>query len=112
MRKVFYLQWRSITLSVLVIIETVYFATVFVAENSAAVSDRRHVHAEQVEAWASCLVLSGGDKNACLILTKGLGVSEATAIASLIMLAVSTFAHIVLLVTFVLLRSHGSGRRC
>lgn len=88
-RKVIYLQWRSITLSFLVIVMAIYFATVFVTLNEAVAHGRMEYEDDKVQAWAVCLVSSNGDKDKCLSLAKELGLNEATVIASLMMAAVS-----------------------
>ncbi|KAI7281749.1 hypothetical protein KC345_g3959 [Hortaea werneckii] len=64
-QKVLFLQWRSIVLSIFVIIETVFFGAVFLV----------------------CLIVNEGDKDACLPYTRSLGLGERTVIASFYMSA-------------------------
>lgn len=89
-RKVLGLQWRSVLLSILVIVETVYFGTVYVAASKAVQADKMPTKSVQVEQWGACLVLSGGKKDECLGYARVLGLSEQLVIASLFMSAVST----------------------
>lgn len=85
-RKSLLLQWRSIALSFLVVTITSFFAGVFTAVNAALSQDTRNTHhAELLETWATCLVLSGGNKNECLPLTKDLIISESTLMAAIMM---------------------------
>ncbi|KAK5125751.1 hypothetical protein LTR85_012026 [Meristemomyces frigidus] len=87
-KKVMELQWRSVLLSLLVIVETVYFGTVYVAATKAVQADEMPTKSVQVGQWAACLVLSGGKKDECLGYAKVLGLSEELVIASLFMSAV------------------------
>ncbi|KAK5108347.1 hypothetical protein LTR62_008376 [Meristemomyces frigidus] len=86
-RKVLLLQWRSILMSLLVTTEIVYFGVVFVAETRAARADSDPARLGKVEAWAACLVLSKGDKNSCLPLTRDLSLGEDVVIATFYMSA-------------------------
>ena len=88
--KVLLMQWRSIVLSILIIIECLYFGTVFVAQTRAAREAATPQHVPQIEAWSMCLVTSGGDKNKCLHLARPLGIGEDTVVASLFIASVST----------------------
>lgn len=87
--KVLLMQWRSIVLSVMVIIECLYFGTVYVAQTKAAEEAATPKHIPEVEAWSFCLITTGGDKNKCLHLAQPLGIGEATIIASLFIASVS-----------------------
>ena len=87
-KKVMLIQWRSIVLSMIVIIETVDFGTVYVAITRTEKYDQSPQHRAAIQAWSACLVLTGGDKKQCLHLTKALGLDETTVVASLVMSAV------------------------
>lgn len=87
-RKVMYLQWRSIVLSVMVAVVIVYFGVVYVALTHRQKQDAMPQHTRRVEAWSTCLVLSSGDKNQCLYLAKALGIEESTVVASMFMASV------------------------
>ncbi|KAK5133434.1 hypothetical protein LTR08_007773 [Meristemomyces frigidus] len=97
-KKVMMLQWRSILLSILVIVETVYFGEVYVAASAAVEADKQSRKSVQVSEWSTCLVLSGGKKDACLKYAKMLGLGEEFVVASLFMSAligIFTFALMV-----------------
>ncbi len=86
-RKVIGMQWRGILVVIVIISDVVFFSVVFVTMDNttqAAVSDLK-----RAEPWLLCLVLSGGDKNACLDKAAGLVIKEATVMAVLVMLSVS-----------------------
>ncbi|KAK4495629.1 hypothetical protein PRZ48_012897 [Zasmidium cellare] len=85
-RKVLSLQWRSIVLTTLVIIESVYFGVVFIHETSTA--DRLTTNAsDDILEWAFCLVRNQGRKDECLNITKVLGLSEGSILASFFLAA-------------------------
>jgi len=87
-RRVLELQWRGIAIVILIITDVIFFAVVFVYldNNEAAVLNDE----SQAEPWLLCLVESDGDKNKCLDLAGALVVNEATVMAVLILLSVST----------------------
>lgn len=76
-------------MSVLVIIETVYFGTIYVAAMKAVEADEQPANIAHIVEWSECLVFSGGNKEQCLDYAKVLGPGEDTVIASLFMSAVS-----------------------
>ena len=88
--KVMLMQWRSIVLSLLVILESVYFGTVYAAQVNSAKEAAKPEHTAQTEAWSLCLILNGGDKNQCLPLAQQLRLEESVVIASLFMASVRT----------------------
>jgi hypothetical protein len=87
-RRVLELQWRGIAIVILIITDVIFFAVVFVYldNNEAAVLNDE----SRAEPWLLCLVESDGDKNKCLDLAGALVVNEATVMAVLILLSVST----------------------
>ncbi|KAK5715129.1 hypothetical protein LTR15_010545 [Elasticomyces elasticus] len=94
-RKVLYMQWRSIVLSLFVVTEIIYFGVVFVAQTRAARAASSPAKSDKIEAWAACLVLSGGDKEECLPYYSALGLSEGVVLATFFMSAligIFTFA--------------------
>ena len=84
-RKVLMLQWRGIFIVMLIVVDVVFFAIVFVYMDNATQSAKNDV--AKAQPWLLCLVTHAGDKNACLDLAKGLVLSEATVIAVLILLS-------------------------
>jgi hypothetical protein len=87
-KKVLLLQWRSIVLSLFVIVETIYFGVIYVMQVRTSHQAAQPEHTEQIYKWTECLVLSQGDQAACLHLAKGLSLPEATAVASFFMVSV------------------------
>ena len=83
------MQWRSIALSVLIIVECLYFGLVYVAQTRAGKKAGKLQHVPQIQAWITCLVMSGGDKEKCLRLARPLGIEESTVVASLFIVSVS-----------------------
>lgn len=100
--KVLMLQWRSIVLSLFVIVETIYFGTVYAAQVQSSKEDAKPEHSEEIYKWTVCLITTGGDKEKCLALSEGLSLPESTAVASFFMVSVSLSCFRLLI-----LRSHG-----
>ncbi|KAK4547525.1 hypothetical protein LTR36_000481 [Oleoguttula mirabilis] len=71
----------------MVIVETVYFGTVYIAATKAVQADEMPTKSVQVEQWGACLILSGGKKDECLEYAKVLGLSERLVTASFFMSA-------------------------
>lgn len=90
-RQLIVIQWRNIVVSMLVVIESVYFVAVFWAQDiklgnvSTAATD-----IAASKRWAACLTITGGDKEACFEFADGLMVDKATVIASLVLASVSS----------------------
>jgi hypothetical protein len=88
-RKIFILQWRNISLCLLVIAVVAMISGVFVSLNTSLARDKaRGFRAKDIAGWAACLVITQ-DKNKCLPLAKQLGITESAITASLIVCAVS-----------------------
>ncbi|KAK5133052.1 hypothetical protein LTR08_008257 [Meristemomyces frigidus] len=83
-KRVLYLQWRTIVLAFVVINETIFFALIFVQQTGAAEAASKGITPPD-RAWAACLILSGGDKDACLNQSGGLGLSEPRVVATLML---------------------------
>ncbi|TKA68698.1 hypothetical protein B0A55_08091, partial [Friedmanniomyces simplex] len=81
-KRVLYLQWRTILLAFVVLNETIFFGLVF-SQQTAAIQHSSQGITTGHEAWGSCLVETSGDKNACLPLSGGLGLSEPRVVATL-----------------------------
>lgn len=87
-KRVLYLQWRTILLAFVILNETIFFALVFVQSSGAAEAAAKGLTPPD-EAWAACLIYTQGDKNACLNQSTGLGLSEPRVIATLLLASVS-----------------------
>lgn len=95
-RRVIQLQWRGIMIVLIIICDVIFFAIVFVFQDN-TLQEIQNDPAVATQ-WIQCLVLSGGDKDACLDKASGFVVPVATIGAVLILLAVcrptlSAFAH-------------------
>lgn len=86
-RRVVELQWRGITIVLLILADVVFFSVIFLYLDNSAQQSRRNT--QKAEPWLLCLVLNKGDKNQCLNLVSDLTVNEATVMAVLILLSVS-----------------------
>ncbi|KAF1987118.1 hypothetical protein K402DRAFT_463215 [Aulographum hederae CBS 113979] len=86
-RALFLLQWRGIAISILVIIESVFFVVVFWSGDIRLGDLANHPEKEKlVELWSYCLVLYQ-EKERCLPYTKGLMIDPTTILASMILAA-------------------------
>lgn len=86
-KKVLVLQSRSILLSMLVIIESIYFGVVYVRNTEAFKANMQPKKVEGIEQWAACLILSNGNKKQCTQFAGALGLSEPLVLASFFMSA-------------------------
>lgn len=85
--RVIELQWRSIALVLILIADTVFFAIIFVSIDNTTQATLHDI--QKAEPWILCLVVNGGDKNACLDKINGMAISEATVMAVLILLSMN-----------------------
>jgi hypothetical protein len=86
-KKVIQLQWRGVTIVLLVIADVIFFAVVFVTMDNG--SQVNAAEMQRALPWLTCLVLSGGQKDECLPQAKDLVERESVVQAVLIMLGVS-----------------------
>lgn len=87
-RRVLQLQWRGIAIVLIIIADVIFFAIVFVFQDNTVEAIK--TDPEIATGWIQCLVLSGGDKDACLDKASGFVVNIATIGSVLILLAVRT----------------------
>ena len=87
-QKVIALQWRGTVIVLIIIVNVVFLAVVFVQMDNTVTAAVHHL--ERAEPWLLCLVMNDGNKNACLDKVKSadLVTSEATVMAVLILLSV------------------------
>ncbi|KAF2459702.1 hypothetical protein BDY21DRAFT_176427 [Lineolata rhizophorae] len=86
-RKVVWLQWRGIMIVVFILVDVIFFSIVFVYLDS---MENAHLKkADDIEPWVTCLVLSGGDKEACTDIAQKSLVNQPTVVAILLMLALA-----------------------
>jgi hypothetical protein len=88
-RKVIALQWRGTVIVLIIIINVVFLAVVFVQMDNTVTAAMQDLG--KAEPWMLCLVLNGGNKEACLDQVKSVGLvtNETTVMAVLILLSVS-----------------------
>ncbi|KAJ2907075.1 uncharacterized protein MKZ38_008643 [Zalerion maritima] len=86
-RRVIALQWRGITIVLIIIADVIFFSIVFVFQDNTIANLRTDptISAD----WVTCLLASEGDKAACLSETGGLAVPEATVVVVLLLLALN-----------------------
>ncbi|KAF3911597.1 hypothetical protein AA313_de0200319 [Arthrobotrys entomopaga] len=84
-KRVVAMQWRGILVVIVVIVDVIIFATVFLQFEGT--TEKTPANVERAGQWLECLILGGGDKNKCLEQAKSLVVPEATAIAVLFLLS-------------------------
>ena len=85
-RRVLELQWRGITIVLIIIADVIFFAVVFVFLDD--IETNLVKDPTKGEKWILCLIDTQGDKNQCLSLAKSLVVNEATVMAVLLLLSV------------------------
>lgn len=85
-KRVVELQWRGATIVLLIIAEVVFFSVVFVSMDNSSQVNQDLV--ERAKPWITCMVLTRGEKNACLSQAQDLVKNEAVVIAVLICLGV------------------------
>ena len=85
-RKAITLQWRGIFIVLVIILNVIFLALIFIKMDVMTASASRDL--TQIRPWLVCLVLNGGRKDACLDHTRGIVVNEATVSAVLYLLSV------------------------
>lgn len=90
-RRVIQLQWRGITIVLLILADVIFFSIVFVFQDNTL--ERIKTEEGLATPWVTCLALAGGDKNKCLDKASELVINQATVGAVLILLAVSFEPH-------------------
>lgn len=85
--RVIELQWRSIALVLVIIMDNVFFAIIFVSIDNSTQATLHDIR--KAEPWLLCLIVNGGNKNACLDKTRGMAISETTVLAVLILLSMN-----------------------
>ena len=86
--KVIAMQWRGMMIVLIIIVDVAFLAVIFIKMDNDIKNQPKNI--SKIAPWISCLVESGGDKNACLNRASTLLVNEATVLAVLILLSVST----------------------
>ncbi|RAK80953.1 protein gprM [Aspergillus fijiensis CBS 313.89] len=93
-RRVIQLQWRSVTLILIIIGNVIFFAVVFIEmDNKLAMTP---ANAELFLPWVACLVATEGDKQKCFSEVKHVLPNQATLLAVLILLSLVGFWNFIL----------------
>lgn len=89
-RQLFFMQWRGFAISILVVLESVFFVTVFWSQDQRFQNVSVHPELQpEVQLWSLCLTVNQGDKTKCLDLVKPFVLSPTTVLASYVMASVS-----------------------
>ncbi|EPS42929.1 hypothetical protein H072_3053 [Dactylellina haptotyla CBS 200.50] len=88
-KRVIAMQWRGILVVIVVIVDVIVFATVFLQFEGT--TEKTPANIERAGKWLECLILGGGEKNKCLKEAEALVVPEATAAAVLFLLSCNGF---------------------
>lgn len=90
-RRVIALQWRGITLVLIIITDVVFFSVIFVFQDNIVqqVAD----NPRKAQEWIGCLIAHSGDKTACFEEASKIVVNESTVAAVLLLLTVSQIIY-------------------
>ncbi|KAL8848428.1 MAG: hypothetical protein Q9221_006535 [Calogaya cf. arnoldii] len=80
-------QWRGIVVVVIIIVNVVFLAVVFVSMDNTEQAVLQNFG--KAAPWLSCLVINGGDKNKCLDKVKGIVTPEPEVMAVLILMSLN-----------------------
>ncbi|KAL2885309.1 Frizzled/smoothened-like sans CRD protein B [Ceratocystis lukuohia] len=86
-KRVVQLQWRGITIVLIILMDVIFFSVVFVYQDRTIEDVRKHP--EKATAWVSCLLRNSGDKGQCIDEASGLAVQLSTIVTVLILLAIN-----------------------
>ncbi|KAL8784466.1 MAG: hypothetical protein Q9195_009043 [Heterodermia aff. obscurata] len=88
-KKVIALQWRGMVIVIIIIVNVIFLAIVFVSMDNSVQAARKNLG--KAESWLLCLVGHPTDKNACLdeVASADLVQSEATVMAVLILMSLN-----------------------
>ena len=82
------MQWRGMMIVLIIIVDVVFLAVVFMKMDNETKDQPKNI--DKIAPWIICLIENRGDKNKCLNKASALLVNEATVLAVLILLSVST----------------------
>jgi hypothetical protein len=107
-KKVLWLQWRSVTIVMLLVADVIFFAIVWI-ELDAAISNIGNGHTEHIMAFLACILINPSldTRSKCFPLGQRVLVNEKTCIALLIMLSLTGIQTGVLLTRASLFKSWG-----
>ncbi|KAK6519516.1 hypothetical protein TWF281_003343 [Arthrobotrys megalospora] len=88
-KRVIAMQWRGILVVIVVIVDVIVFATVFLQFEGT--TEKTPANIARAGEWLECLILNKGEKNKCLDEAEAMVVPEATAAAVLFLLSCNGF---------------------
>ena len=86
--RIMQVQWRSIVLSIVVIIILVYFGIIYITSSSKQLQLTDPDRPARTTAWSLCLILFRGDQGACIEYAKALDLNEEILNAAMFMAGV------------------------
>ncbi|KKA29166.1 hypothetical protein TD95_003705 [Thielaviopsis punctulata] len=86
-KRVIQLQWRGITIVLIILMDVIFFSVVFVFQDRTMEAAR--LHPDKATEWITCIVEAGGDKSACTNKTSDLVVAQPTLVAVLMLLSIN-----------------------
>jgi hypothetical protein len=92
MKKVLWLQWRSITIVIFLLVDIIFLSIVWIQLDN-TLAEAKNGKMDHFTPFLVCLVASRGDKKPCYAAGQKAIINEATAIAILMLLSVSS-SHI------------------
>ncbi|KAF8544242.1 hypothetical protein BDD12DRAFT_816298 [Trichophaea hybrida] len=97
-RKVVELQWRGITVVIIILADVIYFSTVFLQFDGTTQMTKDNL--EHAKVWITCMITHNGDKNKCLGEAAKMVVRESTAFTVLFLLSFNGIWALLLLGRF------------
>jgi hypothetical protein len=85
---VLWLQWRSITIIIFLLVDTIFFAVVWIQLDS-SVTQLQQGQVEHILPFLFCLIGSAGDKQKCYAIGQSALVNESTSVAILMLLSLT-----------------------
>lgn len=90
MRRMLLLQWRGVALTVVMAVESLFYIIVFVAQDTRFGEVAGKANEPDAKTWSACLVLTAGNREACMQYTNKLAISQDLVLGSLLLGSVST----------------------
>jgi hypothetical protein len=87
MRKVLWLQWRSITIVIFLLVDIIFLSIVWIQLNN-TLAEAKNGKMDHFTPFLVCLVESGGEKKNCYAAGQRAIINEGTAVAILMLLSV------------------------
>lgn len=92
-RRMLLMQWRGIALTLVMAVESLFYIVVFVAQDTWFGEVAGKANQPDAKTWSACLVLTGGNRRACLVYAGKLAISKDLVLGSLLLGSVSAAAR-------------------